>query len=81
MIEWMPIDDDGWVIASAEEDEEVSSFRSSESFESRREFNNRLKFSVDIKDLRSFQCVEPKKGISFYIFASEKCLHLNSIFK
>lgn len=64
MIEWVPLEEDGWVLTS-EDDNEVSLSRSSsdenaEDF--RRDHINKLKFSVDINDLRSFQCVEPKEG-------------------
>lgn len=60
MIEWIPVEEDGWVLAAEDDNENLST--SSDSGESRRDYLNKLKFLVDIKDLRSFQCVEPKKG-------------------
>lgn len=60
MIEWCPVEEDGWVLTNGD-DVDTSLSRSPDSADSRRE-NNSMKFSVDIKDLRSFQCVEPKRG-------------------
>jgi hypothetical protein len=31
----------------------------------------RLRFSVDIKDLRSFQCVEPRRGLRYFFIYSD----------
>lgn len=66
MIEWIPMEEDGWVFASEDDSENLS--RSSDSGESRRDHLNKLKFSVDIKDLRSFQCVERKEGFPWVRF-------------
>ncbi|VDN21833.1 unnamed protein product, partial [Gongylonema pulchrum] len=59
MIEWVPLEEDGWVLATEDDSENLS--RSTDSADSRRDYINKLKFSVDIRDLRSFQCVEPNK--------------------
>ncbi|VDO77368.1 unnamed protein product [Onchocerca flexuosa] len=64
MIEWIPMEEDGWVLATEDDSENLST--SSDSGELRRDYINKLKFSIDIKDLRSFQCVEPKKGIFLF---------------
>uniref|UniRef100_A0A0R3RVK5 TBC1 domain family member 15 n=1 Tax=Elaeophora elaphi TaxID=1147741 RepID=A0A0R3RVK5_9BILA len=66
MIEWIPMEEDGWVLAAEDESENLST--SSDSGGSRRDYINKLKFSIDIKDLRSFQCVEPKKGYPWIRF-------------
>lgn len=64
MIEWIPMEEDGWVLAAEDDSENLST--SSDSGGSRRDYINKLKFSIDIKDLRSFQCVESKKGVLFF---------------
>uniref|UniRef100_A0A914ZRZ5 TBC1 domain family member 15 n=4 Tax=Parascaris univalens TaxID=6257 RepID=A0A914ZRZ5_PARUN len=69
MIEWCPVEEDGWVLTNGD-DVDTSLSRSPESADSHRE-NNSMKFSVDIKDLRSFQCVEPKKGCPWIRFISK----------
>ena len=62
MIEWTPLEEDGWVLAT--EDLELETLRNfPESLPVGRPDAMKLKFSVDIKDLRSFECVEPKRGI------------------
>ncbi|VDK75922.1 unnamed protein product [Litomosoides sigmodontis] len=66
MIEWIPMEEDGWVLAAEDDSENLST--SSDSGGSRRDHINKLKFSIDIKDLRSFQCVEPKKGYPWIRF-------------
>uniref|UniRef100_A0A915CGA1 TBC1 domain family member 15 n=2 Tax=Parascaris TaxID=6254 RepID=A0A915CGA1_PARUN len=60
MIEWEPTEEDGWVVTNGEDGD--TSLSTSPGTPSSRQNINRLKFSVDIKDLGSFQCVEPKKG-------------------
>lgn len=66
------MDEDGWVLTN-EEEGDMNLSHSTDSGDSRRDYFNRLKFSVDIKDLRSFQSVEPKKGytncMKLYILA------------
>uniref|UniRef100_F1KQE8 TBC1 domain family member 15 n=2 Tax=Ascaris suum TaxID=6253 RepID=F1KQE8_ASCSU len=60
MIEWEPTEEDGWVVTNGEDGD--TSLSTSPGAPSSRQNVSRLKFSVDIKDLGSFQCVEPKKG-------------------
>ncbi|VDN04437.1 unnamed protein product [Thelazia callipaeda] len=66
MVEWVPLEKDNWVLTSEDDNENHSKL--SDSSESRQDFANKSKFSVDIKDLRSFQCVEPKKGYCWIRF-------------
>ncbi|VDM39880.1 unnamed protein product [Toxocara canis] len=60
MIEWNPLEEDGWVVTNG--DDADSSLSTSSAAPSSLQNVNTLKFSVDLKELRSFQCVEPKKG-------------------
>uniref|UniRef100_A0A1I8A3B3 TBC1 domain family member 15 n=1 Tax=Steinernema glaseri TaxID=37863 RepID=A0A1I8A3B3_9BILA len=65
-IDWKPVDHDegGWIFegeapnssgSSAEIDSDLLNIDQNEV--------TRLQFSVDIKDLRSYQCIEPKNGV------------------
>ncbi|KHN87450.1 TBC1 domain family member 15 [Toxocara canis] len=69
MIDWCPIEEDGWVLTNGD-DADTSLSRTPDSGDSRQDTNS-MKFSVDIKDLRSFQCVEPKKGCPWIRFISK----------
>lgn len=71
MIEWAPLEDDDWVLAN-DDDADASLSRSLNNAEARGDVM-KMKFSVDIKDLQSFNCVEPKKdkGLPWIRFHSK----------
>ncbi|VDD88081.1 unnamed protein product [Enterobius vermicularis] len=61
VIEWVPVEEDDWELTNNEDLESVNPQNSADNSLSYPDAK-KLKFSVDIKDLGSFQCVEPKEG-------------------
>ncbi|VDK18015.1 unnamed protein product [Anisakis simplex] len=70
MIEWEPVEEDGWVLTNGDDTADatlstsptVTGDAAARTPPRNSVGGTKLQFSVDIKDLRSFQCVEPKKG-------------------